>query len=72
MLSQGLVLLIAGMGIVFLFLTVLVLVMSVMGKIVPKFNYILPDDQPKKAPRVAAPASDDTALAIAIAVAARR
>ena len=46
MLSQGLVLLASGMGIVFLFLTVLVLVMSVMGKIVPRFYYILPDDQP--------------------------
>ncbi|MBP5509677.1 MAG: OadG family protein [Kiritimatiellae bacterium] len=70
MLAQGLVLLVAGMGIVFSFLLVLVISMSVMAKIVPRFNYILPDEEPKKKPAPAA--SDDSAVALAIAVALSR
>ncbi|MDA3925689.1 MAG: OadG family protein [Kiritimatiellae bacterium] len=67
-LAQGLVLLIAGMGIVFAFLTMLVCVMSASSKIIPKFNHILPDEQPKKrAAQSAALSQDDTAIAIAIA-----
>ncbi|MDD2598700.1 MAG: OadG family protein [Kiritimatiellae bacterium] len=68
-LSQGLVLLIAGMSIVFLFLAMLVFVMTATSKFIPKFNHILPDDKPRKRPTKSA-ASDDTAIAIAIAVAA--
>jgi len=69
-LSQGLVLLIAGMGIVFAFLAVLVCVMTVSSKVIPKFNHILPDDEPKKRPaRASASASDNTEIAIAIAAA---
>ena len=71
MLAQGLVLLAAGMGIVYLFLAVLVVTMSVMAKIIPRFNYILPDEEPKKKPAPAA-ASDDSAVALAIAVALSR
>lgn len=70
MLAQGLVLLIAGMGIVYVFLMVLVVVMNQMAKIIPHFNYVIPDDEPKKKARsVAAPSSDDAALAVAVAVA---
>ena len=69
-LSQGLVLLVAGMGIVFAFLAVLVCVMSASSKVFPKFNHILPDEEPKKRPvRASASASDNTEIAIAIAVA---
>ena len=71
MLAQGLVLLVAGMGIVFSFLAVLVLTMQVMARIVPRFNYVLPDEEPKKKPAPAA-ASDDSAVALAIAVALSR
>ncbi|MFO7937220.1 MAG: OadG family protein [Kiritimatiellia bacterium] len=70
-LSQGLVLLLAGMGIVFAFLSVLVCVMSASAKIIPKFNYILPDATPKKRPAKSSSAnSDNTEIAIAIAAAA--
>ncbi|MFA7172751.1 MAG: OadG family protein [Kiritimatiellia bacterium] len=70
-LSQGLVLLIAGMSIVFMFLAVLVFVMTATSKFIPKFNHILPDDKPRKRPTKAADsASDDIAIAIAVAVAA--
>lgn len=71
-LMQGLVLLVAGMGIVYAFLMLLVLVMSINAKIVPRFNSILPDEAPKKKPRPVAAASDDAAIALAIAVARSR
>lgn len=73
-LLQGLVLLVSGMGIVYLFLTLLVWVMNRSAQIVPKFNHILPDDEPKKKTRPAAPAHatqhDDAQIAVAIAAAA--
>jgi oxaloacetate decarboxylase gamma subunit len=70
-LLQGLVLLVAGMGIVYLFLTLLVWVMNRSAAIVPRFNHILPDDEPKKRARPAARADDDAVL-IAVAIAAAR
>ena len=70
-LLQGLVLLVAGMGIVFAFLALLVFVMNGAAKIVPRFNSILPDEAPKK-PAKKAVASDDAAIALAIAVARSR
>ena len=69
-LMQGLVLLIAGMGIVFAFLAVLVFVMTATSKVIPKLNHILPDEQPKKRPAKSSVSHDDTAIAIAIAAAA--
>ena len=47
-LMQGLVLLVAGMGIVYLFLALMVWVMNRFATIIPRFNHILPDDEPKK------------------------
>lgn len=70
---QGLVLMVIGMGIVYLFLILLVYVLSLTAKIIPKFNYVLPDEEPKKKPRAASPAAgDDAAIAIAIAAATTR
>ena len=67
-LSQGLVLMVAGMGIVFLFLTVLIFVTKFASAFVSKFDSILPDAAPKKP--TARPATDDDAnVALAIAVA---
>lgn len=75
-LLQGLVLLVSGMGIVYLFLALLVWVMNRSAQVVPKFNHILPDEAPKKKPRASAQASgaaqDDIPLAIALAVASAR
>lgn len=65
---QGLTLLVAGMTIVYLFLWLLVIVMNRATLLVTKFNYILPDEEPKKKSRPpAAPKADDTAIAVAIA-----
>jgi sodium pump decarboxylase gamma subunit len=68
-LAQGLVLLVAGMGIVYVFLALMVWVMNRFATIIPHFNHILPDEEPKKRARPVARADDDTVL-IAIAVAA--
>lgn len=73
LIKQGVVLLVAGMGIVFLFLAVLVLVTTLSAKIIPRFSYLLPDETPRKSPAPAARAGgDDAAIALAIAVARAR
>jgi sodium pump decarboxylase gamma subunit len=77
MLLQGIVLLVAGIGIVLSFLTVLIAVLSISAKIVPRFNHILPDEAPKaknpaKAPESEHAVSGDEAVAVAVAAAALR
>ena len=72
LIKQGVVLLVAGMGIVFAFLAILVLVTTGAAKVIPRFSYILPDEAPKKKAAPARAASDDAAIALAIAVARAR
>ena len=72
LLKQGVVLLISGMGIVFIFLAILVLVTTGASKVIPKFNHILPDEAPKKKPAPAAAKATDDDLAIALAIAVAR
>jgi len=67
-LGQGLVLMVAGMGIVYLFLTVLIFVTRHSSAFVARFDSILPQDAPKKAAKPAA-GNDDADVALAIAVA---
>ena len=60
----------AGMGIVFAFLVVLILVTSVSMKGIARFDSILPQEAPKKKPAAAKAAGDEDAnVALAIAVA---
>ena len=67
---QGLVLMGFGMGFVFAFLALLIVVTKVSMAGVAKFDSILPQDAPKKKPAAAARASsDDADVALAIAVA---
>ena len=68
MIGQGLVLMLAGMGIVYAFLTVLILVTKLSMSGIARFDSILPQDAPKKKPAPAA-ANDDANIALAIAVA---
>ena len=58
----------AGMGIVYVFLSILILVTKVSMKGIACFDSILPQDAPKKKPAVAA-TDDDANVALAIAVA---
>ena len=74
MLQQGLVLLVAGMGIAILFLFVLSLVttgMSALLRAFPALN-VLPDPEPKKKAAPHAAGNEDEAIAAAIAVALNR
>ena len=68
-LGQGLVLMIAGMGIVYVFLSVLIVVTKVSMKGISNFDSILPQEAPKKKPAAAAAGNDDANVALAIAVA---
>ena len=67
-LLQGLVLMLAGMGIVFAFLEVLIVMTVTSMKGIARFDHILPQDAPKKTPYASA-ANDDANIALAIAVA---
>ena len=67
-LLQGVVLMLAGMGIVFAFLCVLIVVAKYASQFVAKFNYIFPEPAPKKAPAAASDDGADVALAIAVAL----
>lgn len=67
--GQGLVLMVAGMGIVYLFLTVLIFVARYASAFVSRFDHIIPQEAPKKAPKKAAASDDDANVALAIAVA---
>ena len=66
---QGLVLMGFGMGFVFAFLALLIVVTKVSMGVVARFDSILPHDTPKKKPAAAAGNADaDIALAIAVAM----
>ena len=70
-LMQGLVLLAAGMGIVYLYLMLLVWVMNRSAALVVRFNHILPDEAPKKKARPAKhPVAHPDEALVAVAVAA--
>jgi len=69
MIGQGVVLMIAGMGFVYLFLLVLIFVTRFSMKGIARFDSILPQDAPKKKPAAKAGGDDaDVALAIAVAL----
>ncbi len=68
-LAQGLVLMLAGMTIVFAFLLLLIGVTKMSCSPLARFNSILGEDAPKKAPAKAASSADsDVALALAVAL----
>ena len=70
-LAQGLVLMVAGMGIVYLFLLTLIAVTKYACGFIARFNSIFPETAPRKAPRPAA-GGDDENIALALAVALSR
>ena len=56
--GQGLVLMVAGMGIVYVFLYVLILISEWASRFVARFDYLVPDEAPRRKPRAAAPAPE--------------
>ena len=69
MIGQGVVLMIAGMGIVYLFLVLLILVTKTTMTGISRFDGLLPQDAPKQKPAAAKASNDDADIALAIAVA---
>ena len=59
----------AGMGIVYVFLSILIVVTKISMKGIARFDSILPQEAPKKKPAAAKAADDDANIALAIAVA---
>ena len=68
-LGQGLVLMIAGMGIVYIFLSILIFITNVSMSALSRFDHLLPEDAPKKKPAPKVASSDGEAVAVALAVA---
>ncbi len=75
---QGLVLMVVGIGMVVLFLSLLIVILTVSAKIIPRFNHILPDQEPKvktrkiskeHAPKHADAHEDEISVAIAAVIA---
>ncbi len=64
--GQGLVLMVAGMGIVYVFLYVLILISEWASRLVSKFDYLVPDEAPRKKTRAAAPAPANAPSASAV------
>ena len=71
--AQGFILMLTGMGAVYLFLVILIFVMKGAAKVVPKLAFMLPDPEPPKPKAAPAPKTDDGAsIALAIAAALKR
>ena len=72
--QDGVVIMLIGMGVVFLFLTIMVFVMDWTSKLILKLNEIFPEEIEEEKPSKKQKRNDDSevALAIAIACAQRR
>ena len=72
--QDGVVIMLIGMGVVFLFLTIMVFVMDWTSKLILKLNEIFPEENEEEKPSKKQKRTDDSevALAIAIACAQRR
>ena len=63
-LGQGVVLMIAGMAIVYAFLYILIIVSNHASRFVSRFDYLIPDDKPKKVRKAAPVANAATPAAV--------
>ena len=61
----------AGMGIVYFFLSILIVVTKISMKGIARFDSIFANEAPKKSPARTVAGSDDENIALAIAVAMR-
>ena len=64
--GQGIVLMIAGMGIVYVFLYIMIIACEKASGFVSKFDYLVPDE-PKKVRKSLAPAASSTPVVKAVA-----
>ncbi len=75
LLKDGVVIMLIGMGVVFAFLTIMVIVMDLNALIIKKLNKYFPEEEPKQATPSRKKQTDENekiALAIAVAVAQSR
>ncbi|MGI5868844.1 MAG: OadG family transporter subunit [Kiritimatiellia bacterium] len=70
--NQGFILMVTGMIAVFIFLALLVYVVTAFESIAPKICHILPDPEPKAASAPKAKPAANPAIAVAIAAAHKR
>lgn len=68
-LQDGLLIMVLGMGFVFIFLTIMVFVMDWSSKLIVKLNEIFPEEVVEEKHTKKSAAKDDTEIALAIAVA---
>ncbi len=68
--TEGGIVMVVGMGIVFLFLTILVFAIMIMARIVAFINKICPPPVEEKQVKKVTKKADDTEIAIAVAIAA--
>ena len=70
LIKSSFILMIAGMGMTFIFLMIQACCTNLNSKICEKFKHLVPDPEPKKAPKKSvAPTTDDTDIVAAIAAA---
>ncbi len=68
MMMQGLILMIIGMGVVFVFLTIMVLAMNIMAALMKPLAKLIPEPEEKQVVKVKKAAGDDLEeIAVAIA-----
>jgi oxaloacetate decarboxylase gamma subunit len=68
MLTEGLILMVIGMSVVFVFLIVMVLAMNIMAALMKPLAKLIPEPQEKQVVKVRKPAGDDLEeIAVAIA-----
>ena len=68
MLAKGLILMVIGMSVVFVFLIVMVLAMNIMAALMKPLAKLIPEPQEKQVVKVRKPAGDDLEeIAVAIA-----
>lgn len=67
--QDGIIIMLIGMGVVFLFLTIMVFVMGWTSKLVLKLNEIFPEEIKEEGSVKKQKKSDDSEIALAIAIA---
>ncbi len=72
LIGEGLLLLVIGMTIVYLFLILMVWIMTIMRKPITLLDHFLPDPVTAAPKRVPAVQGDDALIAVAVAMASRR